>query len=438
MTRQQQSSRREGAAGIGFQPSLRQLRAALAVAEQGSISRAAASLHRSPPVVTRAVIELEQQLGLALFERSRQGVRPTEPGAIALRRMAFALKQLRLAEQEAAPGSLLAQKVSLQQLSILIAIMEHTTQTHAAEVMRLSQPAVTRALRELEGTVQAPLFLRLARGMVATDKGEAIYRRAKLAFAEISAIGDDIAAHLGRLRGRVIIAALPLASTLLVPRAVNALLEQHDSLHITVVEGSYEVLLTALQRGDVDVIVGSIRGTGDDLVQEPLFEDRLMLVARSGHPLAVRATVTLGDLVCQPWVVQRTGTPVRECFERVFLRAGLDLPAHLVEAGSPLTVRTMLLESDRLSLVSAHHMHHELQAGDLCVLDVDVAGETARTIGATRRADTEPTMAVQAFLHALRSVSASLARLGERRKPPYRFRSPRSAPRSPAKAVEFA
>jgi LysR family transcriptional regulator, regulator for genes of the gallate degradation pathway len=428
----------DGTADVRFRPSLRQLRAALAVAERGSIVRAAASLHRSPPVVTRAVIELEQQMNLDLFERSRQGIRPTEAGRIALSRMELALNQLRLAEQEAAPGSHFAQKASFQQLSILIAVIEHTTQTQAAEVLRLSQPAVTRALRELENTVQSPLFLRMARGMIATDKGETIYRRSKLALAEISAIGEDVAAHLGRIRGRVVIGALPLASTLLVPRAINALLQQHDGLQVTVVDGSYVSLLTALQRGDLDLIVGAIRGSSSDLVQDPLFEDRLMVVARAGHPLAGRTGVTLNDLRQHPWVVQRAGTPVRACFERVFLHDGLDLPERPVEAGSPLTIRTLLLESNRLSLVSPHHMHHELQAGDLCVLDIDVTDDTARTIGVTRRADTAPTTAVNAFVAKLREVGDSLASVKAGRVGPIDVLAPCSAPRLPVEAFEFA
>jgi LysR family transcriptional regulator of gallate degradation len=387
--------------------SLRRLRAAVAVCEHGSVARAADAVHRSAAATTRAVLELEAQFGRPLFERSRQGLRPTDIGRVALPRIARALAQLRLAEDEVAPGSLLAAKVTHQQLQVAIALAEQQTQTRAAQSLRVTQPAVTRTLRELEGLVRKPLFFRSARGMVATAQGQQLVRRAKLSLAEIDAMAEEVAAHLGRVQGRVVVGVPPLSAALLVPRAVDRLLRCQPALHVAVVEGTHEALLGGLRCGEVDLIVGALREASDEVRQTVLFDDELRVVVRPGHRLARRRSAALDELVHEPWVVPREGVPARARFERVFSDAGLPLPARRVEACSLVVVRGLLLEGDRVTMASPHQMHHELASGQLVTLPVDL-GDTARPIGIAVRADAQPTRAVQSFIAQLRDTSAAL------------------------------
>lgn len=393
---------------MAIEPNFRRLRAVLAVEEQGSITRGAVAMHRSAPAVTRAVLELEDELGLDLFERSRQGLRPTVAGLLVLARIRRAVEHLRAAEEEIAPASMLSHRVTHQHLHTVIALMESQTQTRAAQQLGLSQPAITRTLREIENLIGHPLFLRTPRGMQPTPRGEQLFRRAKLALAEVRAVADDIAAHVGQMQGKVAIGILPLSSTVLVPRAISLALADHPELRISVTEGTYDSQLAALRCGDVDLIVGALRGSTEDLKVETLFDDQLVVCVRAGHPLAGRPSITLADLPPQAWVMPKPGTPARDRFEQVFDRAGLPLPTHAVEACSLFTVRDLLLESDRAALVSPFQLHHELAAQTLCRLPIPLA-ESARTISFASRVDTEPTAAVRAFASYLRQASERMA-----------------------------
>jgi DNA-binding transcriptional LysR family regulator len=82
---------------------IKQLKALVTVAEAGSVTRAAELLHLVQPAVTRQIRTLEQELGVVLFERTRQGMRPTEAGAVMVDRARRALNELERARVEVQP-----------------------------------------------------------------------------------------------------------------------------------------------------------------------------------------------------------------------------------------------------------------------------------------------------------------------------------------------
>ncbi len=397
---------------------LRRLRAYLAVHECGGVHRAAVKLYLSQSSLTRAVQELERQLGLALFERTRRGMIATDFGLILAERARRAQAHLDAAEKEVLAAHAGAEsatrsrgfgrKFTNRQLSALIAIADHQTETGAAQQLALSQPAVTLALRDLERLVGESLFVRTARGMVATGFGEILVWRAKLAFSEIAAASSDIAARVGLITGRVVIGTLPLSGPLLASRAINLLLEEHPHLQVAVVDGTYQSLIQGLLCGDIDIIIGGLNHPAlGGVAQEHLFEDILSVVVRKGHPLLARKPLFLAELAAVEWVVPRQGTAARAYFDEILHSAGLALGVNPIESDGVLAVRALLIESDRLALISRRQIHFEESAGLLAVLPVQLHG-TALPVGIRTRADASLSAGVQALVRHLRAVSAEL------------------------------
>jgi LysR family transcriptional regulator of gallate degradation len=392
---------------------MRQLRALVAVSQGGSVHRAASILHVTQPAVTRAIHELEKSLGLELFERTARGMVATAVGAILVERTQRAFAQLVQAEHELAGLGLsrrssagISAKVTHRHLRTLVAVDEHQTETAAAVELDVSQPSVTQTLRELERIVEADLFLRTARGMLATRAGEVMVRRTKLVFHELQRARDDIAAQLGNITGRIVVGALPLASTLLVPRAVTRLKQEYPNLLVTILEGTYESLLAGLRCGDVDVLVGVLRYPipCNDIAQERLFEDLLSVVGRKGHPFASAKSLRLADVIDAEWVLPYKGAPSRKAFEQVMNAAGLPLPKNAIESNALVTLRALLIESDRLSILSRNQIHYEELHGMLSVLPIDMRG-SERPIGITTRADAKRSIGLNALMRYLRAVS---------------------------------
>jgi DNA-binding transcriptional LysR family regulator len=402
---------------------MRQLRAVVAVSQGGSVHKAASILHVTQPAVTRAIHEFEQALGLALFERTPKGMVATAVGAILVERTQRAFAQLAHVERELAEMGLsrrssasINAKVTHRHLRALVAVDEHQTETAAALELDVSQPSVTQTLRELERIVEADLFLRTTRGMLATRVGEVMVRRTKLMFHELQQARDDIAAQLGNITGSIVVGALPLASTLLVPRAVTRLKKEYPDLLVTILEGTYESLLTGLRCGDMDVLVGVLRYPVpyNDIVQERLFEDLLSVVGRKGHPFAAAKSLRLADVIDSEWVLPYKGAPSRKAFEQVMNAAGLPLPKNAIESNALVTLRALLIESDRLSILSRNQIHYEELHGMLAVLPIDMRG-SERPIGITTRADAKRSVGLNALMQSLRTVSDEMKPCGESR-----------------------
>ncbi|MEZ5669075.1 MAG: LysR family transcriptional regulator [Alphaproteobacteria bacterium] len=398
-------------------PSLRHLLAFDLTARLGTANRAAEAANLSQPAVTKAIAQLERRFGTPLFHRRSTGMYLTAAGEVLQRRVERALQHLALAGRRLAAGGgqprPLERLATMAQLRALVAVGSTEGFASAARQLGLAQPSVHRAARDLERVVGVPLFERLSHGLVLTQPGRDLARMANLALGEIEAAGHDLAALAGTVTGRVAVGCLPLARTEILPAAVNAVTARFPDVAVSIVEGAYEGLIAALRRGDLDLIVGALRQPPlpADIVQEPLFSDRLCVIARPDHPLAARATLALTDVLDWPWVAPRPNTPARARFEQMFALAGRMPPANVIETGSLVALRGVLMGSDRLAILSRAQVAVETRFGVLTVLPLDLP-QTERPIGLTLRSDWVPTPLQTALVAALRVAGHVATGLG--------------------------
>ena len=208
----------------------------------------------------------------------------------------------------------------------------------------------------------------------------------------------------------MVIGAMPLARSVLLPTALTKFRETYKQMAVRVVDGPYPTLLHELRRGNLDLLVGALREPAPigDVRQDALFDDWLALLCRPDHPLATHAAIGVDDLLSYPWVVPQAGTPTRVQFESIFAAAGRAPPRRLIESGSLLLMRGLLLESDHLCCISRIQAKMECEKGLLCQLPF-ATNELARPIGLTSRAGWRPTPPQRRLLEILREVGSHLA-----------------------------
>lgn len=396
---------------------IKALRCLAAVATHGSTMRAAHAIHLSQPAVTRAILELERHVGQPLFDRGARGMVANALGARIARRAARLRDQLVLGAEEAlqlvtlavprvpAPQRF-AEVVAPASLKALLAVAAQQSESRAAELLGVSQPAIHRSLRVLEDACGAALYVKSARGTRLTDSGEALLRRVKLALAELRAMEADIAACSGQLRGRIVVGALPLSVQLILPEAVAAVMRQHGQIQITVVDGTYDSLTQQLRHADVDLMVGALRPDAPpEVQQEALFRDDLAVIARPGHPCLRDGPPTLERLLHWPWVVPLPGTPARAALQRLFADQGLPAPRDDLQATSTPFTRMIVTRTDHLALASQGQARHDERAGILAIVPIDTRC-SSRTIGLALRSGGEPSPDLQALVEALREQAA--------------------------------
>jgi LysR family transcriptional regulator, regulator for genes of the gallate degradation pathway len=384
---------------------LRHLRILLAVADTGSITQAAEMCHVSQPAVTQAINKLEREACGALFERTRQGLFATPRGAVVADRVRRAFALLDPAAEDVSPR--LRITATSAQLAALVAVREAENFTLAARRLGIAQPTVHRAVTQLEQEAARALFERTSYGLSATRQCRALTRATQLAFAELAQADADLAELEGKEVGQIVIGALPLSRSVVLPRALAEFRRQRPTQAITVIDGLYSELLSGLRRGDIDVIVGALRDPApiEDVRQERLFDDTLCILSRNGHPLAARARLSLEDLHRSAWVVPREGTPARMQFDRLF--EDLGPPASIIEAGSILLMREILCNSDHLGCISRAQAEAEISRGLLTRLDFQ-RHWTGRPIGLTTRQGWQPTQAQALLVETIRDAAARM------------------------------
>jgi len=395
-----------------FKMNLRHLTAVSAAGQFGSISAASHALNMSQPALTQAVGKVEAQIGHLLFHRVPSGVVPTEAGQLMMVRIQRATGYLSQGGQSVRRSARLPvlpnieRRMTLGQLRALIAVEAAGSYALASAGAALSEPALHRAVRELEHHLGVKLMARRGRTVQPTPAAGRLLRHARLARAELQAGLDELAALQTAGAGRVTVGTMPFAHAVLLPQALARFARAFPSATVVVVEGPYAELLSTLRNGDSDLLIGALRDPLPvaDVVQEALLADEPVIAARAGHPLAGR-TGDFQQLLAYRWVVPGEGTPARQRWEAMFTTHGLHPPRLHVECGSLLVTRGLLLEDDWLTLLSPDQFLFERRAG--LIVEIEGATDTLRReIGLTWRRDWCPTAAQAAFAATFRDVCA--------------------------------
>lgn len=409
-----------GKAGVFQLPNLRHLRAVALVSRYHSINGAAEVLRLSQPAVTLAIRQIERQCGSTLFARHKTGTYPTPAGEAMVARIERGFALLERGTVTSADGGdtdagELAHRMSASQLATIAVFFDLPDWRLTAEALGVSVQSVKRTIRSLELLLQRPLLIQGHSGVIFSDEGKALVRAVKLASREIELGLEELALLRGERLGTLRIGAMPLARAQIIPEALSRLVGLYPDLRVQVLEGSYEYLLDLLRNGDIDMMVGALRGKAGvpDVCETYLMACPLSVVARVGHPLQGKADLTLADTIPYQWIVNPPRTPSRKLFDEVFFKRGLPRPQRMLEIGTLGIIRGMLLRGDQLSMLSRHQVHFEEEAGQLVVLDLDLP-ETERDIGASTRLGWQPSLPQTEFLRQLRIASAGDARREDR------------------------
>jgi len=250
--------------------------------------------------------------------------------------------------------------MDIRQLQNVIAVIEKGSLGRAAAAVNVSQPALTKSIQRLEERLGVPLFHRDTKGMRPTVYGEALRPHAHGISASIEQALREIEAMRSGSQGTVKVAAGPLmTSEILAPAIVMLTREQpfvRVNIHTAIgdhtpglLTGKYDFVLTQLPLGSQQ------RG----VVQRALVNDRISVIARSGHPLARRSRVNVRDLLEFKWVLPEPGHNHRRRFSRVFEAQNLPMPQPDIECSSTEFIKSVVMRSNHLGLIAQMGIKNE-------------------------------------------------------------------------------
>lgn len=242
--------------------------------------------------------------------------------------------------------------MKLNQIRDIIATADSGSLRAAARLLGVTQPAITRSIRELERELGVPLFERHQFGMQPTAMGQVMLKRARAVQEELRRATEEIGQLQGEMNGEVRVAMSAISTFALMPPAVKSFRRAHPKAILKITESFYAPIESQLLNGEIDFFVGpfSDPGRGSRVISEMLFKNERVVIGRKGHPLAHISSIR--DLGDTEWVKQ--ALPDRESegdFERPFSQIGLPMPRIVMHTTSSTATLLAVANSDLLTSV---------------------------------------------------------------------------------------
>ena len=297
----------------------------------------------------------------------------------------------------------ITRKFRLRHVELIAEVYDCRSILRASRRLNLSQPTVTKALQEVERTLSVPLFKRSNRGLEPTPYGEIFARHAKIVLAQLRHAAEELENLRAGYSGKVTVGTLLAAAASILPDAIALLKKERPGVAISVVVGTYDILMPSLVVGDLDMVLGRLpeQGRSRALVYEDFYTEPICLVVRRGHPLLRRRRLMLQNLANEAWLLPLPETTLRRQIERAFIDVNAPMPRNVIESVSILTNRVLLRKSDCIGVLPYHVALDDVEHGLLAILPIKLKSMES-PVGAIMRAPGNLPPAASALLECLR------------------------------------
>ena len=242
--------------------------------------------------------------------------------------------------------------MDIRQFRNVLAVLEHGTIGRAADALHISQPALTKSIHRLEEQLQVQLFERGPRGMAPTIYGECLRQHALSLSVGLGQALMDIKALRAGSSGTVTIAMPPIIAETALPKAIAQLSVECPNLRVHIIARSAG-LITSLLEGEFDFILTTPAEEQPvrELELRPLYRDRLMIVARAGHPVTAMKYPSPRDLQNFTWILPEPHNYHRTRLDRAFEAEGIAPPQPAIECSLSAVVRQLAASSNHIGIV---------------------------------------------------------------------------------------
>ena len=173
----------------------------------------------------------------------------------------------------------ISRKLKLSQMMVFARVLDSGSFVRAANELGLTQPAISKAIAEMESIFDEPLFTRSNRGVLPTDFGAMLGKRVQSLIAELRFMTDEVQAFHKGDTGHLIVGTLISASAVLLPKAITELQREAPGVMVTLREGTASQLFPSLMTGEVDIVAGRL----------PERDSSLFLISKIAQPSQVVA-----------------------------------------------------------------------------------------------------------------------------------------------------
>lgn len=244
--------------------------------------------------------------------------------------------------------------LELRQLALLRAVAERGSMSAAASAMSYTPSAASQQLRQLERSLGLQLVERGARGALLTPEGRALLSHAQAILGRLDTAQTEMQALAAAQGGQLRIAVFPTAGAALMPMAIAAFRVRHPSVRLTFTEAETSTALQALDRRDVDLVVGydfaDAPESGPDIRRTSLLDDPMHLALPASHRLTASQRIRIQTLARDPWISSHPRQPCSRVLISKCAAAGF-APNVIYESDDYTTVQALVAAGVGVAIV---------------------------------------------------------------------------------------
>lgn len=274
-----------------------------------------------------------------------------------------------------------------------LAVASSLSFTRAAEILHVSQPALSQHIKLLEEDLGTQLFDRSGRQIRLTDTGEVYLEYIRKAFQALNEGKRAIHDIADLSRGNIRLAVTPTFITYFIGPLSRQLYERYPNIHLQIQSATQDKIEHMLLNDEIDVGIGFDESHFPNITAEPLLTERLVLVVAENHILAKNMSISIQELHNYPLVLLNQNFATRVQIDDHFRHIGIHLQAH-TEVDSISAILEIIQQTSLATIIPENISRHKPN-----LIVIPLPGEQfKRTAVLMRRKDAWKSVAIAAFI----------------------------------------
>lgn len=258
--------------------------------------------------------------------------------------------------------------ITIQQMEAIISLVEEGSFSRAAKRMLLTQPALTKNIKNAEDCLGVRLANRSSAGISLTPEGKIIYDYARRVVKLRNEAREKVIALSKNAGGNIYLGASTIPANYILPHALSSFRKTNPDIRIHIKTADSEAAMDMVLDNEVEIGCIGKKPLNNKLAAEPLWKDRLVLVVPKLHPWRKKKSITLPELLNEPFVIREKGSATRELFEISLKKSkSTNLSQFNIcgELGSSEAIKEAVIAGLGVSVISIYAVSRELSQGFL-------------------------------------------------------------------------
>ena len=259
--------------------------------------------------------------------------------------------------------------LTFRQLSVFESVARNLGFSRAAEEMHLTQPAVSMQIKQMEENIGLPLFEQLGKKIFLTEAGKELYHYSRIIAQQLLEAESVLSELKGLERGKLNISVVSTANYF-APQLLALFCTDHPQIKVSLNVGNRESVLKQLHDNEIDLAILGTPPEGIDIEAYSFMENRLVIIAASGNPLADTPAIPASRLQNEVFIMREQGSGTRLAAEKYFSSHNVQIKTGM-EMSTTEAVKQAVQAGMGLGILSLDTVLLEVETGRLKVLDVE-------------------------------------------------------------------